>query len=447
MDFGEKETFRGLNRATQSQRQTGSAIKPPAVLVPGINEKIFTGATIYNDEKTTFEKDYEPKNSDGGYLGEITVRRALESSQNIPFVEMMEQITPKKAISYLEKMGITSLTDEDESLALALGGLQNGVTPLEMASAYATIANDGIYIEPTFYSSIVDSRGRTVMNSEQERRTVFSEQVAYVLKKLLQQPVDGTYGTATYCAIPGIDVAAKTGTTDENYDKWLCGFTPYYTAVAWFGFDQNETIKYNNQNPAGIMWANVMRSIHDGFSGARFYQPSRIVTAEICADTGEIARTGCTNTYTEYFLSGTEPDECTKHTGSKVNTNIREDDTEENIIYTDDNNDLELNPDDEEVTNTEVQNDNNVTNENIQNENTQSEDIQNEVNAPPAQNNTVANDTLPENDVVDENEIIDSPVSDGNEEINNTPTGDGQTEETDEEANNTETLESEEQDV
>ena len=106
-------------------------------------------------------------------MGEITVRRALESSQNIPFVEMMEQITPKKAISYLEKMGITSLTDEDESVALALGGLQNGVTPLEMASAYATIANDGIYIEPTFYSSIVDSRGRTVMNSEQEEEQYF----------------------------------------------------------------------------------------------------------------------------------------------------------------------------------------------------------------------------------------------------------------------------------
>ena len=159
------------------------------------------------------------------------------------------------------------------------------------------------------------------------------------------------------------------------------------------------------------MWANVMRSIHDGFSGARFYQPSRIVTAEICADTGEIARTGCTNTYTEYFLSGTEPDECTKHTGSKVNTNIREDDTEENIIYTDDNNDLELNPDDEEVTNTEVQNDNNVTTRIFRMKILKNEDIQNEVDAPPAQNNTVANDTLPENDVVDENEIIDNPVS------------------------------------
>lgn len=441
MGFGEKETFRGLNRATQSQRQTGSAIKPLAVLVPGINEKIFTGATIYNDERTTFEGEYSPGNSDGGYLGKITVRRALESSQNIPFVEMMEQITPKKAISYLEKMGITSLTDEDESLALALGGLQNGVTPLEMASAYATIANDGIYIEPTFYSSIVDSRGRTVMTSKQEKRTVFSEQVAYVLKKLLQQPVNGTNGTATYCSIPGIDVAAKTGTTDENYDKWLCGFTPYYTAVAWFGFDQNETIKYNSQNPAGIMWTNVMRSIHDGFSGARFYQPSKIVTAEICADTGKIARTGCTNTYVEYFLQGTEPSQCTRHSGSIVDVNDREDNQteEKNIIYTDDNNDLELDPDEEEVTNTEVHNDNNVTNENIQDENTQNGNIQNEVDVPPVQNNTVDNDTLPENDVVNENETIDSQENeDGNTPSNDVQT-DGNSDNTEE--NSTETVE------
>lgn len=102
--------------------------------------------------------------------------------------------------------------------------------------------------------------------------------------------------------LTGIDVAAKTGTTDDNYDKWLCGFTPYYTAVAWFGFDQNETIKYNSQSQAGIMCANVMRSIHDGFTGARFYQPSKIVTDVICSDTGILAKEWCTNTYVEYFL-------------------------------------------------------------------------------------------------------------------------------------------------
>lgn len=370
MDFGEKDTFRGLNRATQSQRQTGSAIKPLAVLVPGINEKIFTGSTIYKDKKTTFEGGYEPGNNDG-YLGEITVRRALESSQNVPFVEMMDQITPKKAISYLEKMGISSLTEKDENLALALGGLDNGITPLEMAAAYATIANDGIYIEPTFYSSIVDNTGKTVLKSKQEKKAVFSEQVAYVLKKLLQQPVDGDYGTATYCSISGIDVAAKTGTTDENYDKWLCGFTPYYTAVSWFGFDQNETIYYNNQNPAGIMWANVMKSIHDGFSGARFYKPSKIVVAEVCLDTGEIARTGCQNTYVEYFLSGTEPKECTKHSGKRVEANIDSKEDEESI-YVDDKEDLKLNPEDEKLQNTNNTEENslnskNETQENVEN--------------------------------------------------------------------------------
>ena len=347
--LGEKEYFRGLNRATQSQRQTGSSIKPLAVLVPGIDKKIFTASTIYNDEKTTFEGGYAPGNN-AGYLGEITVRRALESSQNIPFVEMMEEVTPKEAISYLENMGITSLTQEDESLGLALGGLQNGITPLEMAAAYATIANDGEYIEPVFYSSITNSTGKIIMEAEQDTRNVFSEQVAYVVKELLTQPVEGSNGTATYCSISGIDVAAKTGTTDENYDKWLCGFTPYYTAVTWFGFDQNETIDYNNQNPAGIIWANVMRRIHNGLQNISFVKPGSIDTEMICADTGMIARTGCTNTYEEYFLRGTAPDLCTEHSGSKLNDSgsNTENTSQSTGIYRDDEEELELDPDDEE---------------------------------------------------------------------------------------------------
>ena len=347
--LGEKETFRGLNRATQSQRQTGSSIKPLAVLVPGIDKKIFTAATIYDDDEKTFAGNYSPGNSDGGYLGEITVRRALESSQNIPFVEMMEEVTPKRAISYLEDMGITSLTEGDESLALALGGLENGVTPLEMAAAYATIANDGIYIEPTFYTNVTNKKGDEVLKVKQKSKRVFSSQVAYVMKELLKQPVEGEYGTATYCSISGIDVAAKTGTTDDNYDKWLCGFTPYYTAVTWFGFDQNETIKYNNQNPAGIIWANVMRNVHSGFSRATFREPSWITTETICADTGMLAKTGCSDTYTEYFLWGTEPDECNKHSGSRVtNTHSSQDDDTSSGVYVDDDEDLKLNPNDDE---------------------------------------------------------------------------------------------------
>ena len=321
--LGEKDTSRGLNRATQSTRQTGSSIKPLAVLAPGIDKKKFTAATIYTDEETTFEGNYSPVNYDG-YLGKITVRKAVESSQNIPFVEMMEEIGIKTSISYLKDMGITSLTEKDESLSLALGGLDKGITPLEMATAYATIANDGVYIEPTFYTKISNQTGKTIVKATPESHRVFSEQVAYILKEILTQPVKGTNGTATYCAISGMDVAAKTGTTDENYDRWLCGFTPYYTATTWFGYDQNETIYFNRQNPAGIIWANVMRNIHSGLADATFKKPSWIQTETICADSGKIANSGCTNTYEEYFLWGTKPDNCIKHSGSKVTTNNNE---------------------------------------------------------------------------------------------------------------------------
>ena len=347
--LGEKEYFRGLNRATQSQRQTGSSIKPLAVLVPGIDRKIFTASTIYNDEKTTFAEEYTPGNNDG-YLGEITVRRALESSQNVPFVEMMEEIGPTKSISYLENMGITSLTEEDKSLGLALGGLQNGITPLEMAAAYATIANDGEYIEPTFYTSITNKEGKIELRAKQEKRNVFSEQVSYIVKELLTQPVEGSHGTATYCSISGIEVAAKTGTTDDNYDKWLCGFTPYYTGVTWFGFDQNESIHYQNQNPAGIIWSNVMRRVHNGLQNISFVKPGSIDTELVCAKTGMLARTGCTNTYEEYFLRGTAPKLCTEHSGSKLTksgTNT-ESTNQSTGVYMDDEEELKLDPDSEE---------------------------------------------------------------------------------------------------
>ncbi len=341
--LGEKDTARGLNRATQSTRQTGSSIKPLAVLAPGIDKKKFTAATIYADEETTFAENYKPVNYDG-YLGDITVRRAVESSQNIPFVEMMEQIGVKTSISYLKDMGITSLTEKDESLSLALGGLDKGITPLEMAAGYATIANDGVYIEPTFYTEITNQSGKTIVESKPESHRVFSEQVAYILKEILTQPVKGTNGTATYCSISGIDVAAKTGTTDENYDRWLCGFTPYYTAATWFGYDQNETIYFNRQNPAGVIWANVMRNIHSGLANATFEKPSWIQTETICADSGCIANSGCTNTYEEYFLLGTKPDNCTEHSGSRITTNNNQNNQNEQTNQNVFNEDLTLDP-------------------------------------------------------------------------------------------------------
>lgn len=314
---GKKDTSRGLNRATQSYRQTGSSSKPIAVLLPAIDKKIITASTIFTDEATTFddgtENGYSPIDYNN-YQGDITVRRAVESSQNIPFVKIMELVTPKTSINYMKNLGITSLTDRDNNINLALGGLDIGISPLEMAAAYSTIANSGIYIEPIFYTKVENNSGIIILNNKQKIKKVFSEDVAYILKSLLTQPVTGINGTAVYCKISGIDVAAKTGTTNEDYDRWLCGFTPYYTAVTWFGFDLNETINFNGQNPAGLIWSEVMKSIHSNLNNKSFEKPSSIEEAKICKDTGLKATSNCKNTYIEYYVPGTTPtDYCKKH--------------------------------------------------------------------------------------------------------------------------------------
>ncbi len=314
--LGEKTEARPFNRATQAMRQTGSSSKPLAILVPGIKKRKFTAASIYDDTEQDFKNGYHPTDYSKP-LGEITVRRAVESSQNIPFVEMMEEIGPSTSVRYLKKMGITSLTENDKDLPLSLGGLDKGISPLEMAGAYSTIANDGKYIEPTFYKDVTKPNGKVVVKAKQKTKKVFSKSVAYIIKDILKQPVEGTNGTATYCKISGVDVAAKTGTTDENYDRWLCGFTPYYTAVTWFGYDQNETVEFNKRNPAGLIWANVMSRIHAGLNSATFEKPYTVVSRVICAETGKIARTGCSHIYTENFLWFTSPGLCDKHGGSK----------------------------------------------------------------------------------------------------------------------------------
>ena len=336
--IGKKDTSRGFNRATQALRQTGSAGKPLSVLVPGLEEKIFTPATIYLDEETKFDdgttEGYSPTNYNK-YKGSITVRQAVESSQNIPFVKMMEQITPKTSIKYMKKMGITTLTKTDENLNLALGGLDKGISPLEMAAAYSCIANNGVYIQPTFYTKIENPIGKTVVKTKQNKRRAISKEVAYIVQNLLTEPVTGADGTANYCAISGIDVAAKTGTTNEEYDRWLCGFTPYYTAVTWFGFDLNETINFNRKNPSGQIWANVMKNIHSGLDKAKFEKPLKVETATICLETGLLYNSSCQHYYTEYFIKESIPiSHCTKHKNNNYtpnetpsNTNIENQET------------------------------------------------------------------------------------------------------------------------
>lgn len=427
--LGEKKSARGFNRATQAVRQTGSAIKPIAVLAPGIDKKTFTASTMYNDEPTTFndgsESGYSPTDNDE-YIGEITVRRAVESSQNIPFVKMMEAIGPSNSVKYLKKMGITSLTDKDETLSLALGGLDKGITPLEMAGAYATIANDGQYIEPTFYTKIETAKGKNLMKLKQKKTKVFSKEVAYVLKELLKQPVEGSSGTAKLCKIDGMDVSAKTGTTNDNYDKWLCGFTTYYTAVTWYGYDQNETVSYKGKSPAVQLWSAVMKNVHANLSKTTFSMPGSIKQAKICAKTGMTATSKCEDVYTEYFLSGTVPSECVGCTGSnnkkKENTTknnttknttsntTKNNTTENNIVRntTEENTTTENTSVNSTKNNTKNNTSNNVKNENKVNntENNTTGNTTNNTNTTNNNRNTSHNET---NTTPDEDETDDGP--------------------------------------
>ncbi len=311
--LGEKTSSRGFNRATQALRQTGSAIKPIAVLGPALEEKIITPVTIYDDTKTTFTNGYSPDDCENE-LGKITVRRAVESSQNIPFVKMMEQLTPKKSVKYMENEGITTLTDKDCDLPLSLGGLQKGSSPLEMAGAYATIANGGKYIEPIFYTIIENKKGKVVLKNTQKTKKVYSEDTTYILKSLLTQPVIGDDGTAKSCKIDGFEVAAKTGTTNDNYDKWLCGFTKYYTGVTWFGFDTNESINEGADAMANHIWTEVMKKIHESYIKGGFDKPNNVQEVVICKDSGKKSNGRCKNTYIEYFRKGTAIDEvCDMH--------------------------------------------------------------------------------------------------------------------------------------
>ena len=217
-------------------------------------------------------------------------------------------------------MGITSVyksgdsnTYNDENLSLAIGGLSRGITPLEMSVAYGSISNGGETITPTFYSKIEDSNGNVVMTPNQNRTRAISTQNAYITSNILQEPVKG--GTASYCAIPGIDVAAKTGTTDEEKDRWLCGFTPYYAAACWYGYDQPEYVSYSgaSTNPAGDLWDAVMTKIHQGKAAATFTRPDGIVTATVCRASGCLASEGCADTYEEIFTSDNMPPRCEGH--------------------------------------------------------------------------------------------------------------------------------------
>ena len=311
---GDKETRTAktklgfFNYPVDVAKQTGSSMKPLSVIVPGLSTGTITGATVYIDQPTTWGTGsgaYSPKNYDGFEKRFfVNMRQAIEVSANVPHVKALSNIGTEAAVDFCESIGMPRF--EEEGLSLALGGLQNGVSPTQMAAGYASIASGGIYRTPIFYTKVTDSKGNVLYESEKVENRVMTEQVAYIAADILKQPVIS--GTATYCKIAGMDVAAKTGTTNDDNDRWLCGFTPYYTAAVWYGYPKAKTVRYSGTNPAGQIWDNVMTTIHKELDNKMFEEPEGIIRKTVCRVSGKLATANCgANVYTELFTEELVP--------------------------------------------------------------------------------------------------------------------------------------------
>lgn len=256
-----------LNRAFQAYRQPGSAIKPLLVFTP-IMER---GMNPYSTVDDSRLEDNEVKNS-GSYSGRITLRRAVQKSSNVVTYRLYKELTPKVALSYLEKMNFKGLEAEDyEYYTTCLGGFTKGTNTVEMAAGFATIENEGVYRNPTCIVRITKADGEEVVSDDIERVRIYQKDAALKMTDVLQSVVDSSPGTARGCKLYNQPAAAKTGTTTGNTDGWLCGYTPYYTTAVWVGQDQVKTVYgLNGSSYPAYIWKQFMSEIHQDLERLEF---------------------------------------------------------------------------------------------------------------------------------------------------------------------------------
>ena len=246
-----------LNRAFQSHRQPGSSIKPLIVYTPSF-ERGKTPDTIVNDHKF----DGGPSNSGDSYYGDVTIRFAVQKSLNTVAWQLYDELTPKVGLQYLKDMNFTNIVKDDYVTATALGGFTTGVSTLEMASAYSTLENDGMYRNPTCIKSIVDSDNNIIYTSSQKDTVIYTETASRMMTDVMTDVMKSGTGRSANLD-NGMPCAGKTGTTNDKKDGWFCGFTRYYTTCVWVGCDMPETVKKltGSSYPAEI-WKNYMDQIH-----------------------------------------------------------------------------------------------------------------------------------------------------------------------------------------
>lgn len=312
------------NRATKAFRTPGSSFKP--FLYTAAIDNGFAPATVMIDEPISFEDSnhnvWAPKNFNNRFLGEMTLRYALEQSTNTIAVQLADQLTMKTVISYAKKMGITTLVESgavnDLGLATALGGLTKGVSPIEMAGAYAVLANQGIRITPYFITEVVDRNGLVIESHKPERELVLDEKTAYVVTDMMRGVI--TSGTGRSANI-GRPAAGKTGTSDDNTDVWFVGFTPDLVTSVWVGEDTRKAMSYSGIGVIGSIypvriWSTYMKAALADTPANDFPVPEGIVTLTVCKDSGLLASDDCPEerVITDIFIEGKAPTEkCNVH--------------------------------------------------------------------------------------------------------------------------------------
>ena len=328
---GPKEGSRTLNRATDTVRQPGSTFKIVSAYAPALDSAGLTLATMINDSPFNYASGRPVNNWWGSeYRGLNSIRMGIIQSMNVVTVKVLTLITPQLGYDYVKNFGFTTVVDREEIMvngevqiysdiqqSLALGGLTHGVTNEELNAAYACIANGGTYIKPKLYTKVVDHDGNVILdNTQPDSKQVIKETTAWLLTDAMQTVV--TQGTGASVNFGNMAIAGKTGTTSDYNDIWFCGYTPYYTASVWAGYDNNVKLrKGEERNVAKKLWRAVMARIHEELPSTSFQMPaSGIVQATVCARSGKLPIAGlCDGTLkTEYFAEGTVPTEsCDVH--------------------------------------------------------------------------------------------------------------------------------------
>lgn len=352
----EKTSNRLFNRATQSQRHPGSAMKPISAYLNAFERDLITWSTTFVDEPLTLTENGEtfewPVNYTNSYTHEpMTVQYAVQQSINTVPAQIVNILTPQVCYDTLKnKFQISTLQEADATSlsAMALGGMTTGMTPEELVGCYQIFVTGGMYVKPYTYTHVTDMEGNVILEKDTTQVRVISEETATVLNRLLQTVVSrGTGAQANIQNQTGIVTAGKTGSSTgvkyvngvqvdiDNPDLWFIGFTPYYIGGVWMGYDIQEEIYYSTY-PTPILWKNLMLPIHEGLEAADFTYSENVQALQYCTESGDLATENCPSTATGWYKETYIPSSCILHRSSSTTTAEPESENEDNSSSTSD---------------------------------------------------------------------------------------------------------------